>query len=79
MQRFFTSVQINGEELGQLEEREKQLQEKLETRKKQFHLLVSSIHLQPGFVAPGLSIKKRVIASDKVERLGLCPMNRRLP
>ena len=35
---------MNREELGQLEEREKQLQEKLETRKKQFHLLVSSIH-----------------------------------
>ena len=43
-ERDFTSVQMNREELGQLEEREKQLQEKLETRKKQFHLLVSSIH-----------------------------------
>jgi hypothetical protein len=32
------------EELGQLEQKERQLQEKLETRKKQFHLLVSSIH-----------------------------------
>lgn len=39
------------EELGQLEEREKQLQEKLETRKKQFHLLVSSIHQMQDLLA----------------------------
>merc|ERR1712192_264108 len=38
-----TRLETVREELGQLEEREKQLQEKLETRKKQFHLLVSSI------------------------------------
>merc|ERR1712126_124327 len=39
------------EELGQLEEREKQLQEKLELRKKQFHLLVSSIHQMQDLLA----------------------------
>jgi len=46
-----TRLETVREELGQLEEREKQLQEKLETRKKQFHLLVSSIHQMQDLLA----------------------------